>query len=317
MTKQELELRVLRLIERAKAGEKPEDAFYELKRQLPDDPFDVARQIAGHANAAGGEPIVWIVGVDEKTGGVYPAGVDRQQLFSQIERFYDDRLRPETIYDFDVATPEGDVTVWRFATDRAPYVVTNPVKGKPGCGGPDFEVPWRDGARIRSASRADLLRILVPASRLPTLTPLWAECGVQHQAGTSPRCRLSFTSLVYVAPATRDLVTIAVHLCSATFRVAGAGRDEGIPAEELWVHPEAVGSRGLQVEFDRPDTLRLDIASEWFPLAGGCNLESVQSAATVTVHVSIGIAGPSPRHIPLAIELPRQDAGKWTYSTKT
>lgn len=44
-----------------------------------------------------------------------------------------------------------------FDSERAPFVVTN---GKGGV--PERSVPWREGTRIRSASRGELVRLLSP-----------------------------------------------------------------------------------------------------------------------------------------------------------
>ena len=45
------------------------DSRVELKAEWPD-AVDAARRIAGHANAARGDPVLWIIGLDEKRGAI-------------------------------------------------------------------------------------------------------------------------------------------------------------------------------------------------------------------------------------------------------
>lgn len=57
------------------------------------------------------------------------------------------------------------VVALNMETERgAPYVIKNPSGGYP-----QFSVPWREARGTRAASRADLLRILVPIRRLSGL----------------------------------------------------------------------------------------------------------------------------------------------------
>src|ERR1051325_6941356 len=59
-----------------------EDSVVELKADWPD-PRKAARQVGGHANAARGEPILWLVGADEKRGVV---GANYDELSSWYSR---------------------------------------------------------------------------------------------------------------------------------------------------------------------------------------------------------------------------------------
>lgn len=61
----EIEAWVLRVIEQVKRGQSNEDSRVELKARWIE-PEKAARQIAGHANAARGDKILWIIGLDEK-----------------------------------------------------------------------------------------------------------------------------------------------------------------------------------------------------------------------------------------------------------
>ena len=57
----------LRVLERVGNRQSVEDSKVELKAKWPD-PVKAARRIAGHANAARGESILWLIGADEKQG---------------------------------------------------------------------------------------------------------------------------------------------------------------------------------------------------------------------------------------------------------
>src|SRR6266498_182530 len=69
MLSQHIEGRVLNLVERVLNGARIEDFRVECKGTWPS-AAKAARQIAGHANAARGEPILWIIGLDEDNNRV-------------------------------------------------------------------------------------------------------------------------------------------------------------------------------------------------------------------------------------------------------
>jgi len=165
MTPAELEVRVRDMVEQVQAQRLPEDDFVELKADWIEPPR-AARRLAAHANTARGEPILWLIGLDEKKGVVATTRQEPSEWLSQVEKFFDGpapRLVMHRILPFN----SGSVTALLFATDEGPYVVTDGVSGKAGTF--SREVPWRDGVRTRSAHRADLLRLLVPLQRLPLL----------------------------------------------------------------------------------------------------------------------------------------------------
>jgi len=63
----ELESWAFRVLEQAEKRMPAEDSTVEVKSEWPD-PTKTARRLAGHANASRGEPILWLIGVDEKQG---------------------------------------------------------------------------------------------------------------------------------------------------------------------------------------------------------------------------------------------------------
>src|SRR5437764_1136392 len=74
MHSHEIEAWALRAVERVLAGKPVEDYRVELKGSWIDG-HKAARRIAAHANAASGESILWLIGIDEKNGltGIKPA----------------------------------------------------------------------------------------------------------------------------------------------------------------------------------------------------------------------------------------------------
>jgi hypothetical protein len=73
MRRPEVEAWALGVVEQIGGGHPLEDPQVELKREWPD-PMRAARRLAAHANAARGEPILWLVGVDEQSGIVAVEG---------------------------------------------------------------------------------------------------------------------------------------------------------------------------------------------------------------------------------------------------
>lgn len=168
----QLEAWVLDIAAQIAGGMVPEDSRLELKASWPSDHGKAARRLAGHANAALGEPILWIVGLDERRGAT---GVESVETATWLERVfsYFDGVSP-SVRDFVVKVGDKTVVAMLFETVRAPFVVRNPAFGTE----PTpirFEVPWRDGTRVRSACRGDLIRLLGDVITLPDLELLGAE----------------------------------------------------------------------------------------------------------------------------------------------
>ena len=66
MNSTQIESWALRIIDIVKKGQPNEDFLVELKRDWIDKD-KAARRIAGHANAARGENILWLIGVDDNS----------------------------------------------------------------------------------------------------------------------------------------------------------------------------------------------------------------------------------------------------------
>ena len=164
MDKRRVEVRVNDLVEQVVNNGRIEDDFVECKASLVSDHRKAARQIAALANSARGESAMWIVGLDENNHRVVNAS-DKDELanwWPAVERCFAD-LAPD-MQVIQVHTRRGSVTVLHFETDRSPYLVTTE-----GLKGVDREVPWRVGNQTRTATRAQLLSVLIATTDVPDL----------------------------------------------------------------------------------------------------------------------------------------------------
>lgn len=160
MKQQQLETLVVATIERARAGNPIEDDRIEFKREWPDP--TKARQLAGFANRANGNYVIYIVGASESGITFALDATDPADWWATLSSKFDG-VSPDLIHHINVPTGAREsVTALLFGTDRAPYVVN--VEGG---GSPEREVPMRDGTRTRSARRDELLRMLVPQASVP------------------------------------------------------------------------------------------------------------------------------------------------------
>jgi hypothetical protein len=165
MKKNEIENWVLRIIDQVHAHQPNEDFRVELKTEWID-PVKAARLIAGQANAAHGEPILWIIGVNQDLGLV---GAQHQELaswYEKVKKQYDG-LAPE-MTDLNIPIDDRTVVALLFETDRAPFVIKNPHYGKRK-GGVEYEVPWRENTSTHTTNRAQLIKLLTPLQSVPGL----------------------------------------------------------------------------------------------------------------------------------------------------
>lgn len=202
----------LDVINRVGAGQPNEDARVELKGDWID-PQKAARRIAGHVNSARGDPVLWLIGVDQDKGVV---GVDHRDLANWhaavVAEF--DGLAPIMI-DINVPYQGKTVVALLFETDRAPFVVRNPAYGVKRGVSIAFEVPWRDGTRTRTANRSDLIRLLVPILGLPEFETLDGELVLRARDKHQWYLRIE----LYVTPWEAAPVVIPFHRCEATVRL--------------------------------------------------------------------------------------------------
>ena len=164
MRTQILELRARDIVDAVLAGQPVEDSTVELKAKWIE-AVKAAPRLAGHANAARGDAILWIMGVDEKNQAI--TGVDSLEFenwYKEVESQFDG-FAPRLVTHTNIRYDSHTVVALYFGTaENAPYVVKNPSGGRA-----QFYVPWREGTYIRAAKRAELLRILVPRLHVSAL----------------------------------------------------------------------------------------------------------------------------------------------------
>ncbi|GIH08082.1 hypothetical protein Rhe02_61490 [Rhizocola hellebori] len=203
----EIEAWALRVINRLTAGAKVEDSNVELKSVWPSEPNKAARRIAGLCNSIAGDQALWLIGVDEKSGVTGVAADDLATWWPAVSANFDGAVPALRDVAFQVQGKE--VVALLFQTDQAPYVVQNEVFGKQGGGPVALEVPWRNGTTVRTATRAELIRILLPASDLPTLTLMDAEAALDRREEDS--YSLTLTAVYYVHAAMGDSIVLPNH----------------------------------------------------------------------------------------------------------
>ncbi|HEX5761039.1 MAG TPA: hypothetical protein VF121_17765 [Thermoanaerobaculia bacterium] len=217
MRQAEIEFWALGVIATVTAGGRIEDSRVELKAQWPD-PIKAARRIAGHANAARGDDILWLIGVDEKQGVVGVNPDDLANWWAMTAANFEGPIPAIT----SVTVYQGAATVLALQIDSAsaPFVVRNPVFGTTGGGPVELEVPWRDMTATRSARHGDLIRLLVPRLYLPSIEVLEATVSGSRPDPTVGRVLaelgpgFAWTALftLYVVPHTSGLLVFPAHL---------------------------------------------------------------------------------------------------------
>jgi hypothetical protein len=213
----QIEARALDIIDQIKSGLPIEDTRIELKGEWID-PKKAARQIAGHANAARHEPILWLIGIDQNNG---VKGVNYNELsnwFAQVRSEFDG-LAPDCL-DLNVPVDGKTIVALYFDTNRAPFVVKNPKYGMTEGGNISYEVPWREGTSTRSARRSDLLKLLVPIMLIPEIELFNATLAMRKRIEEqSFYWHLELVS--YIIPQFGYQCVIPFHRCEVTIEVEG------------------------------------------------------------------------------------------------
>jgi hypothetical protein len=209
---EEWALRVLSSLERSPV----EDSRVELKSGWIDPP-KAARRIAAHANAAFGEPILWLIGVGEDAK---PTGLGAEELANWWPSVLSYLAPPHpSVSTLTVYWREHVVVALAIDTSRAPYLWKNPAHGQPGGGPVEFEVPWREMTAVRTARHEDLIRLLVPQISLPLVEVIAAglfltgEAGSRENLPPAPgmKIRWSLHATLYFVPRLGSPVVLAGH----------------------------------------------------------------------------------------------------------
>jgi hypothetical protein len=202
----------LDVIQRVESGQPNEDARVELKAKwIP--PHKAARQLAGHANSARGDSVMWLIGIDQDDGVI---GADHKELadwFAAVVSQFDG-VAP-TMVDVNVFHHDKTVVALHFETDRAPFVVRNPTFGVESGVSIAFEVPWREGTQTRTATRSDLVRLLVPLLQLPDVETLGGEFILRKYDKYRWYIQIEF----YMTPHLGTSIVIPFHRCEVLVKL--------------------------------------------------------------------------------------------------
>lgn len=248
---------MISVVERAVAGLPNEDSRVELKSEWPI-ADKAARRIAGHANAARADSILWVIGVDEKGHKVIPLPVhDAAPWWAGVASKFDGVYPDMT--DLVVPTQHGTVVGLLFGTGRAPYVVTNPAAGK-SKGEVEREVPWRESTAVRSAYRHELLTLLVPLTALPDVELLDASVGFKLGRSVpgdpeGPVVDWAIDAWLYVIPGSTERVVVPFHRSEIRVEVPGSIPRLTAPVVWLGSAPSPVGLRSPTVISGSTETI--------------------------------------------------------------
>lgn len=212
-TAREIELWALEVLERVTHGNFHEDSLVELKRELPDS-YRAARRIAGHCNAARGETVLWIIGVDENTGVTGCRLADLAKTLPSIWQHFESE--PPESCEVSIGFSGTACTALAFSALRVPYMVKNPSFGSEAGHVIEAEIPWRDGTRIRTARRDEVLRLLIDYSHSPQVEFLSGKVFAISPDNISHKMKEGFVPIriqieFYVMPRTKDSIVIPRH----------------------------------------------------------------------------------------------------------
>ncbi len=215
MRSNDIENWTLNIIERVLSKQPVEDSRVELKSEWPSDPYKAARQLAGHANAARGEPILWLIGIDEKKAEITGADYNEISNWKQSIESCFSELVPN-LTNINIPYDSKTVVALLWETDRRPYLVKNPQGGQIG-----LEVPWREAGSTRTATRTQLLKLLYPLSKIPSFEIikgyLKISTGERSNSGQI-LCNGGLSLDVYIIPGSTERVVIPYHKCEAKFK---------------------------------------------------------------------------------------------------
>ncbi|MEU4216500.1 hypothetical protein [Actinoplanes sp. NPDC026623] len=245
-----IEALVISAVDAVLSGKRIEDERIECKSELM--PPAKARQLAGAANAALGDDIIWIVGVDEAAAEVVTVDstVDLADWWAKVERCFDDQVAPGLTSLWIPLPGDRLVLALHFTTDRAPYAVKNP-----GGGTPELEIPWRAGTRTRSAKRHELLRTLLPTVSVPSATLLAAKGRISATAESALQFRGGIT--LYIEHLQPGAIAIPTHLMTATLNIWGS--EQALTASPIVASSGPISSTPEGFYCSGPGTLRVEL----------------------------------------------------------
>jgi hypothetical protein len=281
----EIEAWALRIIQTIAAGRRGEDDRVELKAEWPD-PIKAARRLAGHANAARGDEVLWLLGVDENKGSVGVVPDDLADWWQKVCSHFHGPV--PTLTPVNVHQDSAIVLALLMETTAAPFVVKNPAFGTADGGPAELEVPWREMTRTRSARHGDLIRLLVPQLRMPLIEVIDARLAGERADGHGrvvrdfgPHFFWQASVTLYVVPRSPELVVFPAHHVQVAFRNPVA-----LAALNLRynVRPHPHGGAIMDLVVERPTRLKIGASA---PYEG---VDPV-GADTATMLVRLRLAG--------------------------
>ena len=300
MRPHEIESWVLDVAERVKKRQPVEDVRVELKSEWID-AKKAARRMAGHANAAHGAPILWIIGLDE-TNGVVGANHEEMASWWQSVASCFSEVAP-VMTDLNVPLDGETLVAILLETDRAPYLVKVPEGRKV-----EVEIPYRAATGTRSARRGEVLRILTPLQKVPKLDLFVCNLWLERQA-KSAKFRLTVGVELYARTVDSGRVAIPFHDCYAVVKVAGneVGRFDALGIDKRRTTPYVIATE-TEVVLEGPG---------WLNVRGNAFLEkpTFDFAADAEVFLSLGILeAPSPTTFLVSLSSKKAEPGSafWT-----
>ena len=240
MINHEIENWALKIIDCIQKGVSFEDNRVELKSVWPIDDKKTARQLAAHANSAQGEPILWLIGIDEVKGVVGAKSIEISNWFNAIKSNFNENVFPNLTI-LNILHDNKSIYILYFTTDRPPYVVKNPDGGRI-----SLEVPWREGNSTRTAFRNELLKILSPLHKNPIIEILDGRLRF-HPIIDKMEEKYSWDLILklYVVSEYPDKLIIPFHKCSALFSLQD---NKPCYFQKIWFeHPKRFNPQGPSI----------------------------------------------------------------------
>lgn len=205
MKHHQIEAWSLKIIEQVEAHQPVEDSRVELKSEWIE-AVKASKQIAGHANAARGESILWLIGVDQKKGVIGAEYTELANWYPQVQAKFDG-LAPG-LTDVNIMVKNKTIVALLFETIHFPFVIKN--------NGGEFThaVYWREGTRLRIANRNELIQLLSPVQKLPNIEIY--EAGISLEMDVPLRLShwpATMNIEIYLLPRTENTIIIPLYRC--------------------------------------------------------------------------------------------------------
>ena len=165
-----------------------------------------------------GEVILWLIGIDEKSGVVDFKDEEISEWIAKYKNEFDN-VYPE-IKDIIVPYNSQKIVALLIKTDRFPYVIKNPLFGSVGQGPIQYEIPRRENAATRTAKREDIISLLVPIIQTPQIEILGSKLICEKKVNINNQVVFSwFLDLeIYVISTSEQVIVIPFHKCSAKIK---------------------------------------------------------------------------------------------------